>query len=232
MSKYTLDLIEMETLRNLNSLIHSNHSIHSNGISIIFREVKPLLISLIQESEIVLGAVAWLTDIDILKALSKTKCQIILQKEDFLRPDMDSSSEKYNETILRTHYDNLKFPLKTINFESKILELSYDNIFDIEPVRCFGYFNEKLRHCTPKMHNKFLIFATFDKVTQKIIPKKVWTGSANFTTMSMHSLENCVIIDDEIIAKQYMKEYEYIYSLSETLNWTHSWVSPFHTKGV
>ena len=80
------------------------------------------------------------------------------------------------------------------------------------------------------MHNKFLIFCSFDVNTNKIMPKKVWSGSANLTEMSMYSLENAILIDNEIIAMQYLKEYEYIYSLSESLNWDSTWSSPFNKK--
>lgn len=46
----------------------------------------------------------------------------------------------------------------------------------------------------------------------------------------MYSLENAILIDNETIAMQYLKEYEYIYSLSESLNWNSTWVSPFNNK--
>ena len=167
---------------------------------------------------------------NLLEAMSKKPCQIVLQKEDFLRPDMEVILSRSSKLKLREAYNNLSFEYTSVSFSNKIFELSYDEIFDIEPVRCFGLLTEKMKHCSPKMHNKFLIFCEFDTNTNKIKPKKVWSGSANLTEMSMYSLENAILIDNETIALQYLKEYEYIYYLSESLNWDSTWVSPFNNK--
>lgn len=220
--KLDLNLIEMEIKQNLNELINNNNSIQSNNIEIVFRDFKSKLISLIEDSDIVLGAIAWLTNTDIIKALNKVQCQITLQKEDFLRPDLKQYLSSKDKKCLKELYDGLTCQLKTNQFHYKIYDLSRDNILDINPITCFGYFNKNLRYCTPKMHNKFFIFAKLDP-NNKIKAFKVWTGSANITNMSIHSLENCIIINDEIIADHYLKEYEHIYSLSESLDWNLNW---------
>lgn len=224
------DEIDIENMANFNELIHTDYS-HKNGsITVHFRNLKEKLLSEIHESEIILGAVAWLTDHDILEAISKKPCQIVLQKEDFLRPDMEVSLSNRSKLKLKEAYENILFGYTSMNFSNKIMELSYDDIFDIEPIRCFGYLTDKYRHCSPKMHNKFLIFADFDTDSGKINAKKVWSGSANLTEMSMHSLENAILIEDKIIAMQYLKEYEYIYYLSESLSWDSTWESLFGAK--
>lgn len=224
------DEIDLENIENFNELIHTDYSHRSGNITVHFRGIKEKLLSEIKESEIILGAVAWLTDHDILEEISKKPCQILLQKEDFLRPDMEVSLSNGSKLKLKKAYDEISFDYTSMNFSNKIMELSYDDIFDIEPVRCFGYLTDKYRHCSPKMHNKFLIFAEFDIDSKKIKAKKVWSGSANLTVISMHSLENAILIEDEIIATQYLKEYEYIYYLSESLNWDSTWASPFGKK--
>lgn len=224
------DEIDLENIANFNELIHTDHSYKNGDITVHFRNLKESLLSEINDSEIVLGAVAWLTDHDILEAISKKPCQLVLQKEDFLRPDMEVSLSNKSKLELKKAYDKISFEYTSINFSNKVLELSYDEIFDIEPVRCFGYLTDKYRHCSPKMHNKFLIFAKFDTDSKKIKATKVWSGSANLTEMSMHSLENAILIEDEVIAAQYLKEYEYIYYLSESLNWDSTWTSPFRAK--
>lgn len=221
--KYDMHLIEMEIKYNLNNLINDNNSIHSNNVEVVFRDFKAKLISLIEDSDIVLGAVAWLTDIDVLNSLKKVQCQITLQKEDFLRPDLKMYLPEEDKKCLKELYDGLACHLKTNQFHSKIYQLSKDNILDINPTTCFGYFNKNLRHCTPKMHNKFFIFAKLDEDLNKVKPFRVWTGSANITNMSINSLENCIIIHDEIIANHYLKEYEHIYYLSENLDWNADW---------
>jgi|TARA_R110002126_G_scaffold5189_2_gene26976 hypothetical protein len=228
--KSSYNEIDLENIANFNELIGTNHSFKDGDVSVYFRGLKDRLISEINNSEMVLGAVAWLTDYDLLEAMSKKPCQIVLQKEDFLRPDMEVILSRSSKLKLREAYNNLSFEYTSVSFSNKIFELSYDEIFDIEPVRCFGLLTEKMKHCSPKMHNKFLIFCEFDTNTNKIKPKKVWSGSANLTEMSMYSLENAILIDNETIALQYLKEYEYIYYLSESLNWDSTWVSPFNNK--
>ena len=224
------DEIDLENIVNFNEMIRTDHSFKESDISVYFRGLKDKLISEINDSEIILGAVAWLTDHDLLEAISKKPCQIVLQKEDFLRPDMEVILSNSSKKKLKEAYGKLSFDYTSINFSNKIFELSYDEIFDIEPVKCFGFLTEKMKHCSPKMHNKFLIFCYFDSTTNKIRPKKVWSGSANLTEMSMYSLENAILIDNEVIAMQYLKEYEYIYYLSESLSWDSTWISPFNNK--
>lgn len=210
-------------MKNLNSLIKNDHSIKSGNIEIVFRKIKERLIQEIDKSDLVFGAVAWLVDKDVLKALSFKQCQIVLQKEDFLRPDLAEFLSDKDKKCLQDLYQDLSCNLNTTQFQGKIVDLVRYGIFDLQPVTCFGYYNQRLRHCTPKMHNKFFIFATLDKYTNKVEPQKVWTGSANITQMSMLSLENGVIIDDKDIANSYMKEYEQIYFISDKLNWNSNW---------
>ena len=224
------DEIDLENIANFNELIGTDHSFKDGDVSVHFRGLKEKLLFEINNADIVLGAVAWLTDHDLLEAISKKPCQIVVQKEDFLRPDMEVVLSNSSKIKLKEAYSKLSFIYTSMNFYNKIFELSYDEIFDIEPVRCFGFLTKKMKHCSPKMHNKFLIFCSFDASTNKIRPKKVWSGSANLTEMSMYSLENAILIDNETIAMQYLKEYEYIYSLSESLNWNSTWVSPFNNK--
>lgn len=219
----TFSSIELEIMKNLNSLIKNDHSIKSGNIEIVFRKIKERLIQEIDKSDLVFGAVAWLVDKDVLKALSFKQCQIVLQKEDFLRPDLAEFLSDKDKKCLQDLYQDLSCNLNTTQFQGKIVDLVRYGIFDLQPVTCFGYYNQRLRHCTPKMHNKFFIFATLDKYTNKVEPQKVWTGSANITQMSMHSLENGVIIDDKDIANSYMKEYEQIYFISDKLNWNSNW---------
>ncbi|QLB39749.1 hypothetical protein [Mannheimia pernigra] len=198
--KEMFNLIELEIMKNLNHLIQTNNSIKVEKIEVVFRNVISRLIDEIKSHELVFGYIAWLTVQDVLKELKNKQCQIVLQKEDFLHPDLTSSLSNKDKQCLRYLYDNLLCNLNTTQFSYKIKELSIDGILDLTPVTCFGYYNQKLRHYTPKMHNKFFIFAKIDKKINKIQPLKVWTGSANITHMSINALENDVIIDNEKIA--------------------------------
>lgn len=168
MNRSNFNEIELENIANFNDLIKTNYSINSRELTVYFRDLKDHLISEINNAEIVLGAVAWLTDIDILEALSKKPCQIVLQKEDFLRPDIELTLSNNSKKELRDAYKKLHFDYDTRNFSNKIYELSFDDIYEIDPIRCFGYLTDKYRHCSPKMHNKFLVFAEIDNMFEKI----------------------------------------------------------------
>lgn len=59
--------------------------------TVFFRDLKTRLIEQINRADYVFGCVAWLTDHDILTALGKKRgVQLLVQKEDFLRPDSDA----------------------------------------------------------------------------------------------------------------------------------------------
>ena len=81
---------------------------------------------------------------------------------------------------------------------------------------------------TPRMHNKFLTF--LKKEGDLYFPRAVWTGSLNLTQLSLHSLENAVLIQDENIANAYAEEMQLLYLNSDQLNWNSSWINPFFSN--
>ena len=73
----------------LNKLVEENYSIKTKEIEVYFTNLDKNIIRLIKQSDVVLGCVAWLTNFDILRELGNNKiASIIVQKEDFLRPDL------------------------------------------------------------------------------------------------------------------------------------------------
>ena len=58
------DEIDLENIANFNELIRTDHSFKDGDVSVYFRGLKERLLSEINKAEIVLGAVAWLTDHD------------------------------------------------------------------------------------------------------------------------------------------------------------------------
>ena len=54
-----------------------------------FNNIEKYLIEHINESDCIIGSVVWLTNFNILEVLAKKSCQIIIQKEDFLRHDIE-----------------------------------------------------------------------------------------------------------------------------------------------
>ena len=191
------------------------------------------------------GCVAWVTSEPILKALAKKKgVSIIVQKEDFLRPDLPPHDDWKRR--LRQLYDNLPYRLNSRDLPG--LNSLYGRI--IEPVRCVGDANmDKLSAC-PRSHHKFVLFCFaeercqcnecqeqlyFDKEylqeeprddMMHIHPYAVWTGSFNFTKNAAMSFENAVMLYDPNIVRAYYLEYGQIAFLSESLDWTQSWMSP------
>ncbi len=85
---------------------YSVHNIESQ-VSAIFRNQKEFLIERISYYSFIVGCIAWLTDFDIIRALSKfDKVAIVLQKEDFLRPDTHRTDNRKRK--LREAYYSLK----------------------------------------------------------------------------------------------------------------------------
>jgi hypothetical protein len=201
-----------------------NNSTSSGNVEVIFKNIKERLIQKILESKIVFGCIAWLTELDILNALSKVQCQIVVQKEDFLRPD----SGKYSRNKLRNAYTKLHNP--AVFQEMTNFKYSFCSYTEVEAVRCVGNYNREKKPAFPRMHNKFLVFGEWpqndDPQFQGFIPKEVWTGSFNFTKNAGDSLENAVIISDPIIAKAYHEEFIEILGISEKLDWEYEWIEP------
>ena len=215
-----------------------DNSVNSGNINAYFRNLETRLVEHIKEADFVYGAVAWLTSSSILTALSQVKrgVQIVVQKEDFLRPDTDQKTP-WAKNWLREKYDMLKCDIMRHNFGGVIGSLSYAIDPSMSPVMCVGNHNRDKAPAFPRMHNKFLIFAkeptykTSSYDDQLINPYAVWTGSFNFTKNAGHSLENALYITKKKIVRAYSKEYEQIFALSEFLDWQSDWCEPAYRIG-
>lgn len=217
----------------------SNNNIRSDSFSgsveVVFRDLECRLVELIREHSDchVFGCVAWLTSPRILTALKKCRSvQIVVQKEDFLRPDSDNQNNYTNK--LRDMYQSLPTMESRFDMKYGVDRLSTMCKWGVEPVMCAGNYNEVKSPAFPRMHNKFITFCrpTFDDSLYKGVA--VWTGSFNFTNNATNSLENALILQanegDQII-ESYVKEHHQIYSISELLDWEHKWVCPEYRIG-
>lgn len=231
---------------NLNKVHYENHSVkiekpHFDSVEIILKDLEERLIEIINENKecAIFGCVAWLTSIPILKALSKSNCvQILVQKEDFLRPDMNNF---YKRNIwkdeLRFYYDKLKcYPLR-YQFKEPINYLSYFSDPSMESIRCVGNHNSNKNPAFPRSHHKFLVFCKIEDKDEFIYnPIAVWTGSFNFTKNATYSFENAVYMVDNSgenkILNSYLKEHHSIFELSEPLNWETDWINPQYEQGT
>lgn len=209
------------------------HNIKSGSTNVYFRDLKNKLIGHINEYEIIVGCIAWLTDFDILRALAAKSTTIIVQKEDFLRPDLQARRSNWKANLRRA-YNSLSFEHTRYDFQTNILSsMSVCSDPDIEAVRCVGNFNSDKKPAFPRMHNKFIVFCKLETTTNdwdgeadNIVPCAVWTGSFNFTKNAGHSFENALFIEEPDIATAYFKEYGFVAGLSEPLDWSSEWCEP------
>ncbi|KAJ3072014.1 hypothetical protein HK102_006332 [Quaeritorhiza haematococci] len=204
-------------------------------VSVYFRNAMSSLADKILQADVVYGCAAWMTNVSILRALSKCKgVSIIVAKEDWMRPDsMDPGLKKLYSKLRPLEYHVREIPHSDIGN----LNQCQGDVGD-DPVRCCGNYNEQKVAAWPRMHHKFLVFAHYRKYKgddgehQWIVPYAVWTGSLNLTHNSENSLENGVYIDDRGLALAYSKEFGQVYAISEPLDWEHKWVCPEYRIGT
>ena len=79
-----------------------NNTKSSGGeIECYFRDLETHLNNKIKQYPVIVGCVAWLSNELLLKTLATRKAvSIIIQKEDFIRPDSNDNRGKKNKTII------------------------------------------------------------------------------------------------------------------------------------
>ena len=86
-----------------------DNSATSGAVEVIFRNQDHRLTMLIAEASnqgwLCFGAVAWLTDLNLLSELGNLSSSILVQKEDFLRPDLGQRSGGVRVNDLRKAYE-------------------------------------------------------------------------------------------------------------------------------
>lgn len=218
----------------------NDYSCISGNTEILFRNLERRLIQEIKNSEVVLGCVAWLTHFPILKALSTRDSIMVVQKEDFLRPDLYANERNWKDS-LRSAYNNLSCSFTRYDLPGVGNSLSTSCDPRISPVRCVGNHNSGKLAAFPRMHNKFLVFCDVEINEdipedhfghRSIVPTKVWTGSFNFSDNATKSFENAVLISDSKIARAFANEFSQIFALSESLDWSQNWVAPEYRIGT
>lgn len=200
---------------------------------VYFRDIEKHLLAHINEADIVVGSVAWLTHETILDALAtKHGVAIVVQKEDFLRPDIEAPTDW--KAQLRQRYSRLPATLTRLDngLMGTILHMMSCCVDPtIDAVRCLGSSNVEKRPASPRAHNKFVVFCRLtppsaDGESLAYEPYEVWTGSFNFTGNATRSFENAVVIREPRIVRAYFEEFAQIEALSEPLDWESNWVEP------
>ena len=210
------------------------------GVAVYFRDLEDRLVEHIEAADAVFGAVAWLTSSRVLSALAGVPdAQIVVQKEDFLRPDGEAQAAFHKR--LRNQYNMVGNDLGRYEHQSTILPcMSYAHDPRMQGVRCVGNHNSDQAPTAPRMHNKFLVFARVLRLPEgqdqwsdnvggwwpRIAPYGVWTGSFNMTVTAGRSFENAVYITGPEVVAAYYQEWAQIAALSEPLEWSTDWMAP------
>lgn len=205
-------------------------SVQSGPIVAHFGDVTGPAIGFIEESAVILGCVAWLTSFQILDALATVEnVAIVVQKEDFLRPDLGAKGGWKND--LRVRYERLSCDIYRQSLPAPLSSMSYCSDPAVPAVRCAGHHNSDKALAMPRMHHKFLVRCERRDDGETLSPDNyrptaVWTGSFNFSYNAGQSFENAVEIHDETIAEAYLQEFARVAAISEPLDWTSTWAAP------
>ena len=203
----------------------------------LFKNLESELLARIDRADVVVGCVAWLTSEPILRALAKKEgVAIVVQKEDFLRPDVGSNSNW--PKFLRGLYEAI--PNNLSRYDEGWLGTVFHNMScasdsTIEAIRCVGNYNSDKSPAFPRAHHKFVVFCKavapivhpqIDTTFYNYEPYEVWTGSFNFTKNAVRSFENVIVSTDQNIVRAFFQEAAQVQALSEPLNWESNWVAP------
>lgn len=211
-------------------LAEKTRSVPSGHMKVHFGDLTDPLNSFIGASTAAVGCVAWLTDVRILTALSKIQSALVVQKEDFLRPDINSDNDW--KAKLRQNYGRLHNEFERHMFPAPLSDMNQLGDPTLDPVRCVGNHNSKKNAAMPRMHHKFLVRVSRLKRSEPLRATAVWTGSFNFSANAGRSFENAVEIHDPVVAEAYLAEFSRVASLSEPLNWQYDWVTPQYRLGT
>jgi hypothetical protein len=219
----------------------SNHSVALNlsagtKAAAYFRDLETPLLGHIDDADAVVGCVAWLTNPRILGALAlKRAASIIVQKEDFLRPDVGPLKPNWRAE-LRAYYDALRPIDAPGHSQDGWLEVSAEfgrGSFYLVGLRCIGH-QRGSESAMPRMHHKFLVFLRERDESDPEVregawpyrPYAVWTGSYNITKNGNASLENALFIQDDHLAEAYCNEWAQLVEVWEPLDWTSQYAAP------
>jgi phosphatidylserine/phosphatidylglycerophosphate/cardiolipin synthase-like enzyme len=211
----------------------------SGNVTVMFDDLPSRCCDFISGADMITGCVAWLTNTAVLVALAKvSQVSIIVQKEDFLRPDNPGQYKADLHMMYSAIPGVYRYDI------DGIMDLSCATDPDSEAIRCMGIHNSSQKRAVPRMHHKFLVRSK--KIIQcscddyfcscdhqwNLVPEAVWTGSFNMTYNGSRSLENALVIYDQDVASRYQREWAWIFGLSEPLDWRNEWVQPEYRLGT
>lgn len=222
-------------------LDNSPVSVDSCRVTALFGNLEESLCQVIRGADFVIGCVAWLTNKNVLRALSAPRegVQLVVQKEDWLRPDCTGSSADSWKLGLREAYDDLECRIDRWAMSQMLGMPTLRACMDIDEmaVRCAGNHNSSRSPAFPRMHHKFFVFCDVGEDSEyhmpcSITPRAVWTGSFNPTANGTRSRENAVLIESHQLAAAYAREWFQVYAISEPLDWESEWCEPQYRIGT
>jgi hypothetical protein len=215
--------------------LHNPVAVSENAtVEVHFDRIEDTICDLVNGFDVVVGAVAWFTNLRILQSLGqKKRSGVVVQKEDFLRKDSTLGLAHWKSN-LRALYDraagfNMHEFTETYpgqqednpDFNSDVQNWLFDAsglfVGPSEGFRCIGHRSND-RNTLPRMHHKFLVLGEWSEVLM-MHPKAVVTGSFNMTQNATLSRENIIVIYDKDIAQAYLSEWAQLWAISEPLDW-------------
>ncbi|WP_146036505.1 phospholipase D-like domain-containing protein [Pseudotabrizicola formosa] len=208
---------------------YSSEFLSVDKVTVVFRDHRAKLKNFISRHDFIFGAVAWFTDEEVIKSLRGKVVSIIVQKEDFLKPDRFGTV-----STLQSAYGSVESKLTRYGIPGQANMMSFACSPEVEAFRCVGNYNRDKKPAFPRMHNKFLVGGRISVSADgehSFVPEAVWTGSYNISYNAQLSFENALMIEDRSVATAYVNEWSQILALSERLNWESDWAAPEYRIG-
>lgn len=196
-------------------IIRDTESVYTSKVIAHLGELRTACMNFIGGSEIVVGSVAWLTDPDIIKVLSRRFVALTVQKENWWKKT-DARGQR-----LAKGYASLQGGLPASAFPEP---LAHHGDVMLAPIACVGYSGGT--PFSPLHHHKFLVRCRVAGGTGKLVADALWTGSFNLTKNASEGFENAVEIHDPIIANAYLHEFALMAAMSEPMNWRRAQPDP------
>jgi hypothetical protein len=214
-NKYIMDFNKMREKHFITNDTKLN--INNKIIQPYFHDIENHLLNYIENSSYIIGCVAWLTNKNILDAITNLNgAKIIINKEEYLNSNMEKG-KKYFYKCLRGRYNDISDMFDKICKCCNKIMIECDkfkNIFGPIKNKSGAILTCGIVNNFSKMHHKFLIL-----FNENVEPTGIWTGSYNLSSNSNFSLENALYITDNDVIIEYIKEFMTIYYFSEPYNW-------------
>jgi len=168
-------------LGNLNDHIEESPATESDSarVQCFFRNLTGHLVEAIAQADCVVGCVAWLTHSKVRSALQGKRVALILHHERWLKREDFVGVGGLKFTDIDPSAPNKDIGVRTLAARSQ-------------------------GNAYARLHHKFFVFGRWE---QKPVWDRVWTGSINPTNNAELSLENAVLVHDEIMAQAFLREF-------------------------